>query len=135
MDIGIAEVRKSEKKHWGGGPRATLRGPNSALGGPRATPKVYKLTPVVLRYFSFKLQFTPKLNFRCKPQQTVLLILTYETTTLVVDAKKLPNICFQMQRENFIKRFCVTGTHRFKPHFCENSGLRGINWWNVSHLV
>ena len=44
MDIGIAEVRKSEKNI--GGPRAALRGPNSALGGPRATPKVYKLTPV-----------------------------------------------------------------------------------------
>ena len=47
MDVGIAEVRKSEKKTLGG-PRATLRGPNSALGGPRATPKVYKLTPVAL---------------------------------------------------------------------------------------
>ena len=32
MDIGIAEVRKSEKKTLGGGARATL--------------KVYKLTPV-----------------------------------------------------------------------------------------
>ena len=39
MDIGIAEVRKSEKKHWGGGPRAALRGPNSALGGAEGHPK------------------------------------------------------------------------------------------------
>ena len=31
MDIGIAEVRKSEKKNIGG-PRAALRGPNLALG-------------------------------------------------------------------------------------------------------
>ena len=44
----------------------------------------------------------------------------------------LPNA----EGENFIKRFCVTGTNRFQPHFCENSGLLGgINWWSVSHLV
>ena len=34
------------------------------------------------------------------------------------------------------KLHCVTGTHRFQPHFCDNSALlRGINWWSVSHLV
>ena len=54
-----------------------------------------------------------------------------------VDAKKAAkHLLSNTEGENFITRFCVTGTHRFQPHFCENSGLlRGINWWRVSHLV
>ena len=45
MDIGIAEVRKSEK-HGGGG-KSNIEGPNSALGGGEGHPKSIQLTPVV----------------------------------------------------------------------------------------
>ena len=64
------ELREKIIRHWvsfptkidkllslwlGGGAESTIRGgPNSTLGGPRATPKVYKLTPMLItpNYFS-----------------------------------------------------------------------------------
>ena len=34
-----------KKKHWGGG-ESNIEGAELSIGGSRATPKVYKLTPV-----------------------------------------------------------------------------------------
>ena len=45
MDIGIAEVRKSKKNIAGA--ESTIGGAELSIGGPRATPKVYKLTPML----------------------------------------------------------------------------------------
>ena len=45
MDIGIAEVRKSEEKKTLGGAESNIEGAEFSIGGPRTTPKVYKLTP------------------------------------------------------------------------------------------
>ena len=45
MDIGIAEVHKSEKKHLGEGGESSIEGAELSIGG-GGTPKLFKLTPV-----------------------------------------------------------------------------------------
>ena len=58
MDIGIAEVRKSEKALGGGGREQHLGAELSIGGGgegARAPPKVYKLTPVSITFYRSEL--------------------------------------------------------------------------------
>ena len=99
----------------------------------------------MLRYFSFKLQFTPKLNFRCKPQPRPYNRLN-TPCCLSSRTKQLRQLC---RREKSCQRFATkcrggklhkTFLRHWHPSvstsFCEISGLlRGINWWSVSHLV
>ena len=60
MDIGIAEVRKSKKNIEGD--ESTIAGAEIWIGGPRATPKVYKLTPMSGLMVSHGLMFSDGLK-------------------------------------------------------------------------
>ena len=63
MDIGIVEVRISgEKKTLGA--ESSIEGAELSIGGPRVTPKVYKLTPVAL---SSKVIFLGATRIRAVP--------------------------------------------------------------------